>query len=350
MKRRDFITLLGGAAIAWPHAARAQQPARTYRLGIVVPVGRDEPAIIAFLDELRIYGFIEGQNLQIVPGGFLVRNEQISELVPAMVQAAPDVILSGGDLITRAFQKATQTIPLVVITEDMIAAGFAASLARPGGNITGISLMSPDLDGKRQDILIEAAPGARRIAALEDSNVASLRHIQALSDAAKAHGMELLVMRAAKGDDLVPVEGLPSYVETAFGDPGAHAWVEENGVRFKVSLVAGQKTGWFYDQSANRRAFLRYVGGRRVLDVFSYLGAWGLAAARAGASEVVCVDSSAPALALLEESAVDLAELAHEPHLSVHGPHELLHRGARIAGLALACERASRSRCSCTRR
>jgi putative tryptophan/tyrosine transport system substrate-binding protein len=204
MNRREFITLLGGAAAAWPLAARAQQPARTYRLGIVVPVGRDEPAIIAFLDELRIYGFIEGQNLQIVPGGFLVRNEQISELVPAMVQAAPDVILSGGDLITRAFQKATQTIPLVVITEDMIAAGFAASLARPGGNITGISLMSPDLDGKRQDILIEAAPGARRIAALEDSNVASLRHIQALSDAAKAHGMELLVMRAAKGDDLVP--------------------------------------------------------------------------------------------------------------------------------------------------
>ena len=78
------------------------------------------------------------------------------------------------------------------------------------------------------------------------------------------------------------LEGLPSYVETAFGDPGGHAWVEENGVRFKVSLVAGQKTGWFYDQSANRRAFLRYVGGRRVLDVFSYLGAWGLAAARAG--------------------------------------------------------------------
>ncbi len=73
LNRRDFITLLGGAAIAWPHAARAQQPARTYRLGIVVPVGRDEPAIIAFLDELRIYGFIEGQNLQIVPGGFLVR-------------------------------------------------------------------------------------------------------------------------------------------------------------------------------------------------------------------------------------------------------------------------------------
>jgi putative ABC transport system substrate-binding protein len=92
----------------------------------------------------------------------------------------------------------------VVITEDMVAAGFAASLARPGGNITGISLMSPDLDGKRQDILIEAVPGARRIAALADSNVATLRHLQALQEAARAHGKELLVVRAAKAEELMP--------------------------------------------------------------------------------------------------------------------------------------------------
>ena len=94
-------------------------------------------------------------------------------------------------------------------------------------------------------------------------------------------------------------------------------------MRFKVSLVAGQKTGWFYDQSANRRAFLRYVGRRRVLDVFSYLGAWGLAAARAGASEVVCVDSSAPALALLEESAADKVVAARTAAESPFGEIEL---------------------------
>ncbi len=99
------------------------------------------------------------------------------------------------------------------------------------------------------------------------------------------------------------LEGLPAYVETAFGVAVEHAWVEENGVRYKVPVGGGQKTGWFYDQAANRRACLKYVPGRRVLDVFSYLGAWGLAAARAGASEVVCVDSSAPALELLSEAA-----------------------------------------------
>ena len=101
------------------------------------------------------------------------------------------------------------------------------------------------------------------------------------------------------------LEGLPSVVETALGEAPRHAWVEENGVRFKVPIGAGQKTGWFYDQAVNRRSAMKYVGGRRVLDVFSYLGAWGLSAAKAGASEVVCVDSSAPALELLAETAAE---------------------------------------------
>jgi len=99
------------------------------------------------------------------------------------------------------------------------------------------------------------------------------------------------------------LEGLPSYVEAALGEAPDHVEVEENGVRFRVPMGAGQKTGWFYDQAANRAAFLKYVAGRRVLDVFSYLGAWGLSAARAGAADVTCVDSSAPALELLQASA-----------------------------------------------
>ena len=99
------------------------------------------------------------------------------------------------------------------------------------------------------------------------------------------------------------LEGLPSYVETAFGDSVERTSVVENDVTFEVPIGHGQKTGWFYDQASNRRALLKYVRGRRVLDVFSYLGAWGLAAARAGASEVVCVDSSATALEILARSA-----------------------------------------------
>jgi len=99
------------------------------------------------------------------------------------------------------------------------------------------------------------------------------------------------------------LEGLPSYVETAIGPDIEETVVEENGVRFFVPMGHGQKTGWFYDQAYNRRSLLKYVKGARVLDVFSYLGAWGLAAAAAGASEVLCVDSSAPALELLQRAA-----------------------------------------------
>lgn len=99
------------------------------------------------------------------------------------------------------------------------------------------------------------------------------------------------------------IEGLPHYVETGGGTVPDTAGVVENGVNFLVPLAEGQKTGWFFDQAFNRHTFLRYVAGARVLDVFSYLGAWGLAAARHGATDVTCVDASAQALGWLERSA-----------------------------------------------
>ena len=205
MRRRDFISLFGGATLTWPLLARAQEPGRIYRLAIVTTAGRDEPPTLAFLDELRVQGFVEGKNLEFVSDGFRFDNEQAAAVVPAILRAAPDAIVSAGDFITEKFQQATKSIPLIVMTEDMVAAGFAASLAKPGGNITGISLMSPDLDGKRQDILIEAVPGAQRIAVLADSNVATLEHLRALEISARsAHGKELLVVRAANADEVVP--------------------------------------------------------------------------------------------------------------------------------------------------
>ena len=204
MRRRDFISLVGGTALVWPLGVRAQESGRVYRLAVVITAGRDELPTLAFFDELRVQGFVEGKNLEIIPDGFRIRNEQAATVVPAIVKAAPDAIVSAGDFITQKFQEATKSIPLVAMTEDMVAAGFAASLAKPGGNITGISLMSPDLDGKRQDILIEAVPNARRIAVLADSNVATLDHLRALETSARAHGKELLVVRASNANEIVP--------------------------------------------------------------------------------------------------------------------------------------------------
>jgi len=202
MRRREFIALIGASAAAapsflWPLAARAQQPGRSYRLGFLVPAPRHAPAVLALLDELRLNGFIEGQNLTVISDGFEVPNEHLAEVAAVLVKAAPDAIVAGPDLPLRALQAVTRTVPLIGMTEDMVAEGLVASLARPGGNITGISLLSPELDGKRQDILIEAVSGARRIAAMADSNGTPPHHLQALQHAARSRGVELSVFGVA---------------------------------------------------------------------------------------------------------------------------------------------------------
>jgi putative ABC transport system substrate-binding protein len=121
-----------------------------------------------------------------------------------VVKAAPDAIMSGPDNYTRELQRLTRTIPLIAMTEDMVAAGLVASLARPGGNTTGISILSPELDGKRQDILIEAVPGLRKMAALADSTVTPPQHLEALRDAAHRRGVELVVFGVAMVEEVQP--------------------------------------------------------------------------------------------------------------------------------------------------
>jgi ABC-type uncharacterized transport system substrate-binding protein len=210
MNRRALITLLGGAAasgVSWPLAGHAQEAGRIYRLGFLVQISRGAPGLVAFFDELRLAGFIEGQNLVVIPdSGFDVGNEppdRLAERAVAVVKAMPDAIVSGADLATRALQQATRTIPLIGMTEDMVAAGLVSSLARPGGNTTGVSLLSPELDEKRQGILMEAVPGARRMAALADLRVTPQRHLQALQEATRARGVELSIFGVANAEEIV---------------------------------------------------------------------------------------------------------------------------------------------------
>ena len=193
MKRRTFITLLGGATAAWPLAARAQEAGRTYRLGFLLPTARQAPQVEAFFDELQLNGFVEGKNLVVIPGGFEATDDNLVERAAALINAVPDAIVAGPAPPLRALQAITRSVPLVGMSEDMVGEGLVASLARPGGNITGISLLSPELDGKRQDILIEAIPGARRIAAMADSRQTPPYHLQTLQHAARSRGVELAV-------------------------------------------------------------------------------------------------------------------------------------------------------------
>ncbi len=206
MRRRDFIALLGGAAAspAIPLASKAQEANRIYRIGFLTAGPREAAQYVAFFDELRMTGFIDGQNLAVAGRGFGLRNEQLSEAAATIVKSAPDAIISAGPVATRAAQAATKTIPILALSDNMVDEGLVLSLSRPGGNTTGVSLIAFELDGKRQDLLLEALPGGRRLAALADPHVSTPQHLQVLTDAARARSVELSVFSARTPEEIVP--------------------------------------------------------------------------------------------------------------------------------------------------
>ena len=200
MRRREFIALFG-ARVALPFAALAQEPGRTYRLGGVSSVPRNAPPFVAMVDELRRLGFIDGQNLTI-EWHTGPRIDLIPELAAELVKAHVDVIYVGGDVAIHAAQHATATIPILGVTEDMVGSGQVNSLARPGGNTTGVSFLATELNGKRQEILIEAVPGIRRIAALAHSKETGSLQLQALQDAGRGRDVEVSIYRVANAEEI----------------------------------------------------------------------------------------------------------------------------------------------------
>jgi putative ABC transport system substrate-binding protein len=207
--RRELIAALGGVAATWPLTAQTQEVGRTYRLGDLHLTPRNSPWYIALFDALKPDGFIVGQNLIVDDHGFGLRVEQLAEHASEIVKAHVDVIICGGDSPVRAAQQATKEIPILGIAEDMVGSHFVASLAKPSGNTTGASILSSELDGKRQQILMEAVPGARRYAALADVNSTSPQRLQELEEATRGRGVELSVYRVAKSSDI------PSAIDAA---------------------------------------------------------------------------------------------------------------------------------------
>jgi putative tryptophan/tyrosine transport system substrate-binding protein len=200
MRRREFIALMG-ASVTWPFAALAQQAGRTYRVGGLSSGPRNSPPLVAMFDELRRFGFIEGQNLTIDWRSYALHIDLIPEFVAELVKSKVDVIYASGEGI-RAAQHATATIPIYGITEDMVGQGQVNSLARPGGNTTGISILATELDGKRQEILIEAVPGLHRMAVLADSKATGSLQLQALQDAARPRDVEVSIHRVASAEEI----------------------------------------------------------------------------------------------------------------------------------------------------
>jgi putative ABC transport system substrate-binding protein len=199
VRRRDLITLLGGAA-TWPLVARAQQ-GRLPVVGVLRPSAKDaEPFVEPFRRYMKAIGWEEGRNIRFLFAWMEGRNERAPLLAGDFVAQNVDLIVTFGDPAIRAAQRATQSIPIVGMTDDMVGSGLVASLARPGGNTTGVSILAPELNVKRLELLHEFVPQARRIAVLADPSTIST-HAQ-LTSAARDLGVELVVFEVQNPDQI----------------------------------------------------------------------------------------------------------------------------------------------------
>src|SRR5262245_46736507 len=203
MKRRKFITLLGGAAAASPLAARAQQPARLPTVGFL---GASTPLfetqrVTAFVQRLRELGWIEGRTIAIEYRWAEGRNERYTEIAAEFVRLKVDLIMTAAGGAVPAAKQATSVIPIVfAVAGDPVGSGYVNSLARPGGNVTGLSLQQTDLGSKRLEILREVVPGLRRLAIMANVDQSSARlEMRAVQDAAGKLGRVPDTQRSSAG-------------------------------------------------------------------------------------------------------------------------------------------------------
>jgi ABC-type uncharacterized transport system substrate-binding protein len=202
--RRKFIALLGGAAAAWPLAARAQQAGRIYRIGILepIPAARNTANLDKLRKGLRDLGYLEGQNLVIEYRSADGRAERFLDLASELVGLNVDLILTRGTPATTAVQNATGTIPVVMMTMGGPGA-IVASFARPAGNITGVITFSTELTAKRVEILKELVPGLSRVALLHNmGNPAVPPEWEETKTAARSLGLQAELLDVRSESDL----------------------------------------------------------------------------------------------------------------------------------------------------
>src|SRR6185437_526669 len=198
MQRREFITFLGGTAVAWPFAAHAQQPGKVYRIGFLW----DSPdafvdALEAFRQGLNELGYVEGQTVTIEYRWAEGKPERMRELAEELVRLKVDVIVAPSSIYTEAAKRATSTIPIIFLSHaDPLGSGHVANLARPGGNITGLSLMMTETNVKGLELLREVIPGISRLAVVFDP-------------ATPSHGPGLKAIKAAGLSLGIQVQSVP---------------------------------------------------------------------------------------------------------------------------------------------
>ena len=265
MRRRKFIALIS-ASVAWPFAAMAQQPGRTYRLGALLGNPRDSRNV-PFFEQLRRLGFIEGQNLTVEDRAYAQHVDLIPQYAAELVKARVDVIVTSGDQTVRAIQQATKTIPIVAIVGDMLGAGLVTSLARPDGNTTGVSILAFEAEGKRQDILIEAVPGLRLMAVLTDVNYTKFAKLETLQEAARAHNIEFSIHRVARGEEIAAaIDSAQASGATALNVISSPLFASYRQLIMERAAVAHLPTIYELAEVAEEGGFAAY--GPSLIDVF----------------------------------------------------------------------------------
>jgi putative ABC transport system substrate-binding protein len=206
MRRRDFITLVGGSAVAWPLALRAQQSGQMRRIGALMPFARDDPEgrarVTAFVQGLQKLGWTEGRNLQIE---YRWGSDDLQKAAAELVALSPEVILASSTPAVAALQQATRSVPIVFAgVGDPVSGGLVASLAKPGGNVTGFAFFDYDMGAKWVELLKEIAPYVTHVGVIRDpTNTVSIGQLAAVQTAARSFG---LVVSPLGGRDARDIE------------------------------------------------------------------------------------------------------------------------------------------------
>ena len=196
MRRREFITLLGGAAAGWPMVARAQQPERMRRIGVLMNIAADDAdapvRVAAFAQGLQELGWTIGRNLRIEYRWSAGEADRIRRYAAEISAFSPDVIIATGGAHAAAVQQAAPTVPIVFLSvNDPVAAGLVASLARPGGTATGFTALEFGTSPKWLELLKQIAPGVTRVAVLRPANIGGVGQLGAIQGAAASLGVEV---------------------------------------------------------------------------------------------------------------------------------------------------------------
>jgi putative tryptophan/tyrosine transport system substrate-binding protein len=269
VNRREFITLLGSGAVCWPLAARAQQTRKVPRIGILdfFPSAGSADVIEPFQQGLRELGYVEGSNIHVEYHSAEQRSDRAAALAADLVRREVDIIVAVATPAAHAAKNATATIPIVMQVSDPLATGLVASLARPGGNLTGVSSSGPDLAGKRLELLRELRPSLDRIAflgAANDPNTRTfLNETQAAADSVRVRLQPLLVAGPQEFDAafaaMIGEQAQGLIVQPLFVGHGAR--LAELAVRHRLPMIADQRAfavaGGLAAYGVNRPALFR---------------------------------------------------------------------------------------------